>query len=236
VKPASDAGTKASPAARAGAADPSCLDEAVLADVTHDLKNQFHRLYYCAEVLRSEGATAGDESPLDLLDRTVRHMDEFLTGALDYFRPLRLETVRMGGADLARALESVLRSSVEGADVEASTAPGVEACAVAIDPGRISAALRAMAGRLAETARAASESFRLEARVGRALHPAGEMLEIRIEVPALGASTEKRGLVDWARAAKVFAAHGGGLERDADQRLGVTLWLPLLDGDKARRI
>ncbi|HZR81919.1 MAG TPA: hypothetical protein VFD92_12545 [Candidatus Binatia bacterium] len=214
------------------------LDDEVLADVSHELRNQFHKLYYCAEMLRAPDGDAGDVSPADLLQRTVENLEQFLTGALDYFRPVKLQRVRMSGADVGRALEAVLRSAADGARIDVASAAGVDVAMVAIDPGRISAALRAVAARLARGSAVASRAFGIDARLRRARRHHDEVLEIRIEIPArLGAAMEEKSrLVDWAIAAKVFAAHGGGLVRAGlEESPGCTVWVPLVDEDWARR-
>lgn len=224
-------------------ADPNPVDEEVIADLTHEIRNHFHKLYYCAEILRANDAEPmdGPGAPGEMLERTLQNLEEFIGGALDYFRPVRLECIEMTAGDLASALEGVLREVAEDVPVRVTLVPGAQTARVAIDPGRFSAALRRAARLLTSAGRSAAQTFGLEGRVRLARRPTGEALEIKLEVAgSLGAQApEKRHeLVEWATIAKTLVAHGGGLVRGntaVQAGPGCALWLPLCESDLARR-
>src|SRR5262245_35553570 len=66
-------------------------EERVLAKIAHQLGNCFHKLYYWTEFLQEKRADhASEATAVQMLTRTVGNLEEFLKGALEYFRPVKL--------------------------------------------------------------------------------------------------------------------------------------------------
>src|SRR5215831_8684333 len=76
----------ADPAVRAS--EPQPRQERLLSEISHELGNYFHKLYYWAELLREQRPATADAEPAMLLERTIRDLETFLKSALEFFRPL----------------------------------------------------------------------------------------------------------------------------------------------------
>jgi hypothetical protein len=199
------------------------VDEAVVHDLSHELGNYFHKLYYWTDCVRS-GADdpAAGASPADALDETLHRLQEFLNLALEYFQPATLNLMRLTVGDVARAFEAQIRGENPEAAVATSCGGEIAPAAVLIDTTRLSLALRLVARLLGGS--------ELQATFGRTAP--GDVLEIA--VLASGASTEAAArraqrVVEWAVAARMLEMHGGDLVAD-EQRPGsasCVLHLPL---------
>jgi hypothetical protein len=186
------------------------VDQEVLSDLRHSLGNYFHKLYYWADYLRSGADDLGpDVSPVEMLDRTLQNLEGFLRIALEYFRAPDLSCVKLTGEELARAVASVLHSA-KAEPAEVIALPGVEGWHVAVDPSRFSEAL----GIVAKQIRLATgdETSVLEGSVAPA--PSGDGLRLQLRLAEGSAPRSKRelGVVEWAVAGRLLAAHGGSLE------------------------
>lgn len=218
----------------------SAIDDELLAELSHEIGNHFHKLYFCAERVGGAMAEAGADAPSgELLARTVRSLEEILGAAIEYFRPVRLERVPMTGAELATALEGMLRGQLDGARVVVSRGPGVDTATLSIDPARFSAAMRILARELAWTRNGAPHPFGLEAELVRTRQATGESVEVELRVPAsLGgpAPAEQRRVLERAIAAKVLSAHGGWLamRTEAGGSPGCTVSIPIAGEDRRR--
>src|SRR5262249_21179279 len=135
----------------------SVTDERVLAEISHELGNFFHKLYYWAEFLEENTAAHGSETTaVQMLTHTVGNLEEFLRGTLDYFRRRRLWRVQMRLADVIAGMVVQLRAQLHGWPVRVSDAGGWEQRAVLIDPARLPAVFLAVGRRLTERAPAAT--------------------------------------------------------------------------------
>src|SRR5262249_59716772 len=129
----------------------------VLAESSHELGNLFHKLYYWAEFLQERrGDHASDAPAVQMLTQTVGSLEEFLKGALDYFRPLKLSPVRMAVSDLIAGMVIQLRSQLLGWPVRVSDAGTWDQHSVLVDPVRLPTVLLAAGRRLTERAPAGS--------------------------------------------------------------------------------
>ena len=81
-------------------------DERVLGEISHEMGNYFHKLYYWTEYLKTHpaGAGHGDASAVDMLEGTVERLEHFMRMILEYFAPPRLCFNRIGAADLVGGL------------------------------------------------------------------------------------------------------------------------------------
>jgi len=203
------------------------IDQVVVHDLSHELGNYFHKLYYWTDCIRSGATDLGtDASPTDALDETMRRLQSFLNLALQYFEPVELAPVDMSVGDVARALESMLRGENPEALVTLRCAEGVSGALVRIDPPRLSSGLRTVARLLGGGAGSALDAAIDTSKAARD--------RIEIVVTASGgtpdaAARRAQRVVEWAVAARVLELHGGELATN-EGRSGSTscvLTLPL---------
>lgn len=222
-RPEQPAGTEAaSPAGRL-----MRIDEAVVHDLSHELGNYFHKLYYWTDCIRTGATDLGpDTSPADALDETMRRLQGFLNLALEYFQPVDLATVDMTVGDVGGALDALLRGENPDARVSLRCAEEVRDARVRIDPPRLSAGLRIVA-RLLGGGPGSSLDASLDA-------SAAKSDRIEIVVAASGgtpdaAARRAQRVVEWAVAGRMLELHGGELATN-EGRSGSTscvLTLPL---------
>ena len=134
------------PVARSSDAAPR--DQRLLSEMSHELGNYFHKLYYWAELLREQRPTGGDAEPAELLERTIRDLETFLKTALEFFRPLSITPLAMSVADVATSSRVLLARHAEPAPLAWEGPPASEAGVVAVDPGRFSFVLEGLVRRL----------------------------------------------------------------------------------------
>lgn len=199
------------------------VDEALLADLRHDSRNLFHKIHYCVEVLCGEDdGPSGRSEAARMLVRSVGSLERLVGGTLDCLAPFKIEAIRMTGRDVAMAVESVLAG--QGSEPVAVTVDAkVQRVTLDLDPGRVSAALRAIAARhVPDTAL-----------VGLAVEPGPGSLEIRVERrgPAcIGSEGGGHASLEWASVARTVAAHGGRLLpiESSGRVVGCIITLPLV--------
>lgn len=197
----------------------------VLADVNHELGNYFHKLYYWGDaVCELAAGKPGDGIAPELLGQTLRGLESFLRAAFAHFEPVELAPIVMPIADVTAAIGQRLRIGVPTATV---AAPGCE-CAdarVALDPGRISAAVEVIARRCHDRmAPTAVVSLAIE----RLTPPAVAFHFTVAPARPLPAATVASSL-EWMKTQQVVALHGGSLS-ETDRTDGswiVTMQLPL---------
>lgn len=205
------------------------IDEAVVHDLSHELGNYFHKLYYWTECIRSGASDLGpDASPADALDETMHRLQGFLNLALEYFQPGQLALVSMPVGDVARALESVLRGENADGRVVVRCAEQVSEARVSIDTTRLSTGMRIVARLLA------GADTEIEATVDAA-GTKGEQIEIVVTASGTPDAAARRAqrVVEWAVAGRMLELHGGQLATN-EERSGSTtcvLTLPLADQD-----
>jgi hypothetical protein len=192
--------------------------ERVLAEMSHELGNFFHKLYYWSEHLRSSG-TGGhaDGTGAEMLERTIRNLQDFLKIALEYFAPVQLNPIRMTAADVLSGFIRQLSARFSETPLQIIGRDGLGQADVLIDPGRISQAFELVVRQIAQQL---GEASRLTLGLGSVTSDGRSGVEVRIAVeqPA-GESPLFRTAqadVEWALAEKLFELHGGGLYRHAD--------------------
>jgi hypothetical protein len=206
------------------------IDEAVVHDLSHELGNYFHKLYYYTESVATGGDPGSDDgAPAQKLGETVQRLQSFLNLALEYFQPARLNAVPMCAGDVARALEALLRGEQPEATIEVRCAPGVAEAAVLIDPTRLASGLRIVARQLAG---GGGPGITVVAGLERRNHDGEGMLEIAIEVQGGTVDASYRPshrVVEWAVAGRMIELHGGELVSNESRpgAAGCVLTLPL---------
>jgi hypothetical protein len=202
------------------------VDQEVVHDLSHELGNYFHKLYYWTDCIRSGATESSPEgSPTDALDGTLHRLQAFLNLALEYFQPVEPQLTTMRGGDVAKAFESLLRGENPAATVESSSAGAAATAPVAIDTMRLSTGLRTVARLLGG---GTGTTLRVGADVAR-----GQLV---LTLDATGSTADEAArraqkVVEWAVAARMLELHGGRLET-SEERPGAarcTLTLPLLN-------
>ena len=207
------------------------VQEKVLAEIGHELGNFFHKLYYWSDFLQDKPARqSADATAVQMLERTIRNLEEFLKVSLEYFHPTQLACMRMEAGELVEALLVQLRAQLNGTPVAIADAGDWREGGVMVDPGRFSQALGLAVRHLVDQVGAEST---LEIAVRRAFRDgqAGLEVDFRLnrpsEAPAL-LQTGAAGMA-WAVAEKIVMLHGGELLESTIDPEGksVTLFLPL---------
>lgn len=121
---------------------------AVLADITHELGNFFHRLYYCSDLVR-EQASPPPGGVGEMLTRTIGGLQGFLACALEYLGPIEIAPVRMSASDIVSGLAAQLRATLPSIPVEVATSPESATPASMVDPARFSTVAQVIARQVA---------------------------------------------------------------------------------------
>lgn len=204
--------------------------ERVLADMSHELGNLFHRLYYWAEYLRDDRSTTnGDGTATEMLERTIKHLEGFLQVALQYFAPMEVSPLRVKAGELLSSLISQLTTRMCDARVEVERSDVAVVSEVLVDPARMSQALEIAVRRVAHYV---GEGSRLSAVIDCVTYGHRPSVELRI---AITHPTEdspffrsaEAGL-EWALMEKLMQLHGGGLQEHTaeGEECGFSLFIP----------
>ena len=124
------------------AAGSSARQDRLLADVSHSLRNYFHKLYAWAERVQEQQPATADPEPSVLLERTIRELETFLETALELFRPMSVTPEPMPVEEFTRHLRTALTRHLAPAAVrdlfECAGLPALAGSSVegAIDLGR----------------------------------------------------------------------------------------------------
>ena len=209
--------------------DSRAAEERVLSDISHELGNFFHKLYYWTDYLQEKRPPASeDTTATEMLGRTIRNLEGFLRVSLEYFRPLVLSTIPMSVNDLVAGLLGQARSELNGTPLAVSDAGQWNGASLLVDPGRLPGVFVLALRRLlngAETSHRVGIALRADRR--------GDVAGLEVRLSALVANGAPPALstaadVEWALAERVVALHGGELvavESAGEERL-VVLFLP----------
>jgi signal transduction histidine kinase len=218
------------PAARPDSGAVVIVQEKVLAEISHELGNFFHKLYYWSEYLKDPAAReAADSTAAQMLERTIKNLEDFLKVSLGYFNPVQLATVSMGVSDVIEGLMFQVRAHLNGTPVAVSQGDWEDA-AVMVDPGQISQALEVAVRHLTKQVGAESRLRIVAERSARRDCPGLEVV-FYLHGPAESSPlfrTAEAG-VEWAVAQRVIALHGGELSEQITEsgEKTLTIFLPL---------
>jgi signal transduction histidine kinase len=226
---------KATGAEPRGTAEPSAAEpvstptigERVVADVRHEIGNYFHKLYYWADFLtESRNGRPGDVTATQMLEETIRGLEDLLHATLEYVRPIAVTPIRMHAHEVADGIVRQLASGLPGRVITTSiddTVPSDRG--LLVDPGRLSQLLAAVARRVAS---ATDDTSELEVRVGAELRGTVEVVALRATGVTNGAVHTTLTEVEWATAENVARLIGGELSvQDVGGRTTFALTLPL---------
>ena len=212
-------------------AAPVEVQEKVLAEIRHELGNFFHKLYYWSDFLKEKPVREpADATATQMLERTIRNLEDFLKVSLGYFHPMQLAFTRMAVRDLVEGLLFQVRAHLNGTPVAVGETAEWNDAAVMVDPSHLSQAFAVAVRHLTKQVGADS---RVQITVEQSARRDGAGLEVVI---ALAAPNEASPLfrtseagIEWAVAQKVLALHGGELSEingDGAQKT-LVLFLPL---------
>jgi signal transduction histidine kinase len=208
------------------------VQERVLAEISHELGNFFHKLYYWSDYIKTDadGGKKGDSTAGHMLERTISNLEEFLKVALEYFHPITLNFTKVPVGELLDGFMSHLKAHLNGNEVRVFRDEIDEPATILVDPTRISQAFRIALDNVHEDLKSGGA---LTVSLGRGSRRDFPGLEVRLAVePKAPASSLLRGAeagVEWAVAQKLIELHGGEIvERleTSGQRV-VLIYLPL---------
>jgi signal transduction histidine kinase len=208
------------------------VQERVLAEISHELGNFFHKLYYWSDYIKTDGETAkkGDSTAGHMLERTIANLEEFLKVALEYFNPITLNFTKVPVAELLDGFMTHLGAHLNGNEVRVFRDDIEEPGTILVDPNRISQAFRIALHNVHEDLKSGGA---LTVSLGKGNRRDFPGLEIRLTVePKVPASSLLRGAeagVEWAVAQKLIELHGGEIvERvESNGQKVVLIFLPL---------
>jgi len=221
-----------SPALRGEPATAVVVQEKVLAEIAHELGNFFHKLYYWSDYLKEKPAKSADSTAVQMLERTIKNLEDFLKTSLDYFHPTQLSFTRMGVGELLQGFLVQVRAQLNGTPITVSDDDvwRGEDAEVLIDPGHLSRAFEVAVRHLTkQVGPESSVTIGLErsARRDRAGLEVGFQLRQPNEASPLFRTAEAG--IEWAVAQKVVALHGGELleRNEGPEAKSLVIFLPL---------
>jgi signal transduction histidine kinase len=221
------------PVSRVEYAPTIVVQEKVLAEIAHELGNFFHKLYYWSDFLKErQSRKSADSTAAQMLERTIKNLEDFLKLALDYVHPTQLSFMRMGVSELLEGLMFQVRAQLNGTPVAVGDGEdwrGVEV-QVLVDPSHLSHAFEVAVRHLTMQVGPASKIEITIERAERRNAP-GLEVEFRLHEPNEASPlfrTAEVG-VEWAVAQKVVALHGGELSEHAQdtKEKELVFFLPL---------
>src|SRR5262249_39610338 len=91
------------------------IGERVVADVRHEIGNYFHKLYYWADFLtESRNGRSSDVTAPQMLEETIRNLEELLQATLEYVRPMSASPIRMHAREVVDGVLRQLQSGLGG--------------------------------------------------------------------------------------------------------------------------
>ena len=221
------------PLLRAEHGTPVLVQEKVLAEIAHELGNFFHKLYYWSDYLKEKPARkSADSTAAQMLERTIKNLEDFLKLSLDYFHPTQLSFTRMGVGELLQGFLVQVRAQLNGTPITVSDDDvwRREDAEVLIDPGHLSRAFEVAVRHLTKQVGPESSvaiGIERSARRDRAGLEVGFQLRQPNEASPLFRTAEAG--IEWAVAQKVVALHGGELleRNEGPEAKSLVIFLPL---------
>ena len=203
------------------------VGDRVVAEIRHEVGNYFHKLYYWADFLtESRSGRAGDVTATQMLEETIRGLEQILQATLEYVRPMVAAPVQMRAREVADGIVRQLANGLEGRRIRATVDDAIAGeRALMVDPGRLSQLLGSLARRVSATMDAASD---LDVRVALEPQAAGAALAVTVSGASSEVAQSVLADVEWATAENIARLVGGELSiDDAGGRVRIGLTLPL---------
>jgi len=221
------------PALRPEHGTPVMVQEKVLAEISHELGNFFHKLYYWSDYLKDGPARkTADSTAAQMLERTIKNLEDFLKVSLDYFHPTQMSFTRMSVGELVEGLLFQVRSHLNGTPVTVADAGAWRSgpSEVLVDPGHLSYAFEVAVRHLKkQVGPESSITVGIERTVPR--DSAGLEVAFHLRQPNEASPlfrTAEAG-VEWAVAERFVALHGGELLERSEEpgEKQIVLFIPL---------
>jgi signal transduction histidine kinase len=209
------------------------VQEKVLAEIAHELGNFFHKLYYWSDYLKEKPARkTSDSTAAQMLERTIKNLEDFLKISFDYVHPTQLSFTRMAVGDLVEGLLHQVRAQLNGSAVtipDTDVWRGAE-LEVLVDPGHLSYAFEVAVRQLAKQVGPES-TITIDIVRSARRDVAGLEVGFRLRQPNEASPlfrTAEAG-IEWAVAQKFVALHGGELAERSEVpgEKDMILFLPL---------
>jgi len=209
---------------------PVYVQEKILAEISHELGNFFHKLYYWSDYLRERPTRKNaDSTAAQMLARTIKNLEEFLHVSFDYFRPTQLSFMHMSVPEVVEGLVCQARSQLNGTPITVAQGGEWKGRGVMVDPSHLS---RAFGFALRHMTKQVGAESAVAIRVAEGTQREAADLEISLELhqpneasPLFRASEAG---MEWAVAQKIIALHGGDLLTDiATNEKTLRIVLPL---------
>src|SRR5437016_1195345 len=159
---------------------PVLVQEKILAEISHELGNFFHKLYYWSDYLRERPTRKNaDSTAAQMLERTIKNLEEFLHVSFDYFRPTQLSFMRMSVPEVVEGLVVQARSQLNGTPITVAQNGEWKGRGVMVDPGHLS---RAFGFALRHVTKQVGTDSAVAIRVGENVRQDAADLEISLEL------------------------------------------------------
>ena len=207
------------------------VQEKVLAEIRHELGNFFHKLYYWSDYLKQKPVQQpADSTATQMLERTIKNLEDFLKASLEYFHPTQLAFTRMAVPDLVEGLLFQARSHLNGTPVTASGPSEWGEAAILVDPSHLSQASAVTVRHLAKQVGPESH-VQIDVKRSARRDCLGLEVDFVLATPNEASPlfrTSELG-IEWAMAQKIVALHGGELSEITGDgvRKTIVLFLPL---------
>src|SRR5512141_1473086 len=147
------------PGAEAPAPVAPVVGERVVAEIRHEVGNYFHKLYYWADFLtESRSGRAGDVTATQMLEETIRDLEQLLQATLEYVRPMVASPVHRGAREVADGIVRQLATGLEGRRIVSAVDDAIPSeQELSVDPGRLSQLLGSLARRVVTATDAATD-------------------------------------------------------------------------------
>ena len=202
--PVTAEGASGDPTAQSGLGLP---DDHILGEISHEMGNYFHKLYYWTEYLRTRAGRGieTDATAVEMLETTVERLEHFMRMILEYFAPARLSFMRLPAEELVVGLASRL----PGRRLRIIGTPELRAQTVLADAALIGHAMRTAFESVAQTL---IDEDELVVRLSQSGRRQFQGIEIEFEA-GRGAPKDKRLArgIEMAVAEKFIQMHGGEL-------------------------
>jgi hypothetical protein len=173
-------------------------------DVTHSLRNHFHRLYYWLDLLAEEKLGEEARAALEGTGAAIAAVERLTTGAMALCRPVELSPISMDADEVVHGVEHALRRLGARVQLECADLAGRR---VAIDASHFSQTIEIVGARLG-----AGESHPTAITVRGTVDDDGRLvLTMHAAVATADDADAIEELLEWGQAQRVVRRHGGAL-------------------------
>jgi hypothetical protein len=203
-------------------------DDRVLGEISHEMGNYFHKLYYWTDYLRGEtlDRSQADAAAVEMLSNTVEKLEQFMRMTLEYFSPARLSFNRVTVSDVVEGLGSRL----SGRTLKIENLDAYAEIPVLADPSLIGHAIRTVFERVASTL---LDEAHMTIRLNETRSGDFRGIEVEFEAGGGARGVQLRSGIEMAVAEKFLHMHGAELlEREETsptgaERRSLVVFLPI---------